>query len=122
MSCHRRLPGTEPGGEPLCSIAAPWVGSRRLPGTSRSVAVLWAVVPAVGIRRVGQNLTMGHSRKLQAGALTIGPCSLGERRGCPSINLSELAPPQIAKTPMPGLRRKEVGTYSLQRLRQPTGL
>jgi hypothetical protein len=29
-------------GRPLCSLAALWVGSRRLPGTSRDVAVLWA--------------------------------------------------------------------------------
>jgi len=32
----------ESGGEPLCIMAALWVGSRRLPGTSRGVAVLWA--------------------------------------------------------------------------------
>jgi hypothetical protein len=38
------------------------------------------------------------------------------------INLSGLAPLQIAKAPTPGRRRKELGTYSLQRLRQPTGL
>jgi len=31
-----------PGGEPLCSLAALWVASRRLPGTSQGVAVLWA--------------------------------------------------------------------------------
>ena len=38
------------------------------------------------------------------------------------VGFSQLAPPQIAKAPTRGPRRKELGTYSLQRLRQPTGL
>ena len=38
------------------------------------------------------------------------------------INLSELAPSPIPKTRMPGPHRKELGTYSLQLLRQLTCL
>ncbi len=37
--------------------------SRRLPGTSRGVAVLWAVVAAGRNRRDGQNIALGHSRE-----------------------------------------------------------
>jgi hypothetical protein len=37
--------------------------SRRLPGTSRGVAVLWAVVSAAPNRRDGQNLALGNSRE-----------------------------------------------------------
>ena len=45
-----------PGGEPLRSVAALGVGSRRLPGTSRSAAVLWAVVSPHGTEAMGKTL------------------------------------------------------------------
>jgi hypothetical protein len=50
-------------GKPLCSMAALWVGSRRLPGTSRGVAVLWAGCIRTPNRRDGQNIALGHSRE-----------------------------------------------------------
>ena len=36
---------------------------RRLPGTFRGLAVLWAVVGAARNRRAGQNIALGHSRE-----------------------------------------------------------
>ena len=44
-------------------MAGLWVCSKRLPGTSRRVAVLWAVVAAARNRRDGQNIALGHSRE-----------------------------------------------------------
>jgi hypothetical protein len=52
-----------PGGEPLGSVASLSVGSKRLPGTSRVAAVLWAVVSPQQTRRDGQNIALGHSRE-----------------------------------------------------------
>jgi hypothetical protein len=52
-----------PGGEPLYKMAALWVGSRRLPGISRGVAVLWAFVSPQQNRRDGPNIAVGHSRE-----------------------------------------------------------
>jgi hypothetical protein len=37
-------------------MAVLWVASRRLPGTSRGVAVLWAVVSPYGIDAMGKTL------------------------------------------------------------------
>jgi hypothetical protein len=45
-----------PGGEPLCNTAALWVASRRLPGTSRGVAVLWPLYPPHGTDAMGKTL------------------------------------------------------------------
>ena len=50
-------------GRPLYTVATLSNGSRRLPGTSRGVAVLWAVVSAARNRRDGKNIALGHSRE-----------------------------------------------------------
>ena len=52
-----------PGGEPLCNVAVLWVVSRRLPGTSQRVAVLWAAVQVSHRIDVRQNITLGNSRE-----------------------------------------------------------
>jgi len=39
------------------------VASRRLPGMSRGVAVLWAVVSTAQNRRDGQDIALGRSRE-----------------------------------------------------------
>jgi len=44
-------------------MAALSVSSRRLLGTSRRAAVLWAVVSPQPNRRDGQNIALGHSRE-----------------------------------------------------------
>jgi hypothetical protein len=44
-------------------MAALSVSSRRLPGTCRRVAVLWAVLSPQQNRGDGQNLALGHSRE-----------------------------------------------------------
>jgi hypothetical protein len=44
-------------------MAALWVSSRRLPGTSRRAAVLWPVVSPQQNRRDGQNIALIHSRE-----------------------------------------------------------
>jgi hypothetical protein len=40
-----------PGGEPLCSLAALWVGSRRLPGTTQRSVLPIASIPCGGYNR-----------------------------------------------------------------------
>src|ERR1700678_2349957 len=59
--------------------------NRRLPGTSRDVAVLWAVVVAARNRGDGQNIALGNSREPPAS--NRSSCHAVKRLPCRVVGL-----------------------------------